>query len=262
MPLPVCAFCLLVVAVAGCAVDQISIEKRLASGTLPHDDVHLAESYVVSFPDVLELQVTDRPDLTGRCAIGLDGRIDLGNYPRPRVEGRTLADIGRLVAGQVGVLPAHVHLRVAEYRSQQLFLSGQVTGWQRTVPYQGQETILDVLQRVGGITPGAAPEDVYLVRSHIADGQKPEVFHVDLNAIVMKDDQRTNIRVLPYDQIYVGQSRQAKLLKCVPPWLKPVLLPLLGPRQSRPDARSLEFRPTPLEAARSEKAEPTFAGSP
>src|SRR5437870_3888610 len=108
-PLPVCAVCLLVVAAAGCATDRASVERRLASGTLSgNHDVHVAESYVVSFPDVLELHVMGRPDVSGQCAVGLDGRIDLGAYPRLRVEGRTLSDLGRLVAGQVGVSPVHV----------------------------------------------------------------------------------------------------------------------------------------------------------
>jgi len=134
-----------------------------------------------------------------------------------------------------------------------------VTGWQRTIPYQGQETVMDVLQRVGGITAGAAPEDVFVVRAHVADGQKPEVFHVDLNAIVIKHDQHTNIRVLPYDQIYVGQSRQSKVLRCVPPWLKPVFLAAWGPLQSRPDTPSLHLRRTSQQPA--QEAEGSRANS-
>ena len=45
--------------------------------------------------------------------------------------------------------------------------------------------MLDLLQRVGGIAPGAAPQDVYVVRSHLGEG-RPEVFHVDLDAIVLR----------------------------------------------------------------------------
>jgi len=244
---------------AGCATDRESIGKRLQAGKLPDSHVQLAETYLVSSPDVLEIRVRGWPDLFGPCAVGLDGQIDLGAYHKLRVEGRTISEIERLVARRVGIHADHVQVRILEYQSQPLFLLGQVTGWQRTIPYQGQETVMDVLQRVGGITAGAAPEDVFVVRAHVADGQKPEVFHVDLNAIVIKHDQHTNIRVLPYDQIYVGQSRQSKVLRCVPPWLKPVFLAVWGPLQSRPDTPSLHLRRTPQQ--RTEDAEAPHTNS-
>jgi protein involved in polysaccharide export with SLBB domain len=126
-------------------------------------------------------------------------------------------------------LPAdYVDVRLAEFRSQCLYLFGEVNGLQRSVPYRGQETVLDLLQRVGGITPGAAPEEVYVVRSRVLDGQRPEVFHVDLRAIVVNHDAKTNVRLEPFDQVYVGATRRARLEKCIPPWLRPLFHAVCG----------------------------------
>jgi protein involved in polysaccharide export with SLBB domain len=111
-------------------------------------------------------------------------------------------------------------VRVLEYRSAYVLLFGEVVGSQRSAPYRGPETVLDLLQRVGGITVGAEPKDVFVVRPHLGDSQRPEVFHVDLQAIVVKHDERTNLRILPFDQIYVGETRQAKVEKALPPWLR------------------------------------------
>jgi hypothetical protein len=86
------------------------------------------------------------------------------------------------------------------------------------------------LRRVGGIAPGAEPNDVYVVRAHVADSQRPEVFHVDLKAILLRHDDKTNVRLLPFDQIYVGESRQAQIDRWVPPWLRPVYEALWGIR--------------------------------
>ena len=80
--------------------------------------------------------------------------------------------------------------------------------------------MLDLLQRVGGITPGAEPKDVYVLRPHLGDNRRPEVFHVDLHAIVLKNDHRTNIRLLSFDQIYVGETRRAQIEKALPLWLR------------------------------------------
>jgi hypothetical protein len=56
----------------------------------------------------------------------------------------------------------------------------------------------------------------------VFDSQRPEVFHVDLASIVVKHDDRTNLRLQPGDQIYVGETRQARIEKCIPPWIRPL----------------------------------------
>ncbi|HYV37763.1 MAG TPA: hypothetical protein VE988_18910, partial [Gemmataceae bacterium] len=101
-----------------------------------------------------------------------------------------------------------------------IYVIGEVIGLQRAVPYHGQETVLDLLQRTGGITPGAEPEGVYVVRSHVGDAKRPEVFHVDLRAIVIDHDERTNLRLQPFDQVHVAATRRAGLQKIMPPWLR------------------------------------------
>jgi protein involved in polysaccharide export with SLBB domain len=188
----------------------------------------VAEHYAVGCPDVLEIAVAGRPDLTGRRAIGPDGQVDLGRAGSVRVEGRTPADAAACVAHQLGLATGRVRLRVAEYNSREIYLSGAGIGVPRAVPYRGQETVLDLLQRVGGITPSAAPGDVYVVRPHVAEGDRPEVFHIDLQAIVVQKNERTNLRIQPFDQVYVGESRQGKLEKCLPGWLRPVYQAVWG----------------------------------
>ena len=242
--IPLCALLLL----SGCAGNSGHLGKQLMAGKsiAPHDQGQ-GDSYQVGFPDVLEIQVNGHPEIGHLCVIGPDGRIDLSpevptsrtGPDRIRVEGKSLPEVAGVIAGHTGLPVQSVQVRVKEFRSQPLFLMGQVVGWQRTVPYQGPETVLEALQRVGGITPGAAPDHIFVVRAHVADGPRPEVFHVDLNGILRENDQKTNIRLLPFDQIYVGESKKAKLLKCIPTWLRPVFFPLLGIRPLGPDGNGL-----------------------
>jgi protein involved in polysaccharide export with SLBB domain len=119
-------------------------------------------------------------------------------------------------------------VRVAEHNSQSLYLFGEVDTAQRVVAYHGPETILDLLQRVGGTSPGALLDDVEVVRAHIADGKPPEVFHIDLAAILLRHDLQTNIPLEPFDRIYIAQSRGSRLVGCVPPLLQPVYRRLVG----------------------------------
>ena len=228
-----CALLALLVcaALAGCTTDRAGVKQNLRADPLANRrPTDAAANYVVAFPDVLEVRIPNRPELSGRFAVGLNGRLPMGDYGDLRVDGRTLPEIARLLAEETGQKPDEVEVRVAEFKSQQLFLFGQVVGWQRSVPYLGEETVLDLLRRVGGVAPGAEPNDVFVVRAHVADTQRPEVFHVDLKAILLRHDDKTNVRLLPFDQIYVGESRQARVDKWFPPWLRPVYESVWGIR--------------------------------
>jgi polysaccharide biosynthesis/export protein len=235
---------------SGCVSNSGHLGKELmADRSVAQRNQGLTETYLVGFPDVLDIQVSDHPEIGRVCVIGPDGRIDVSpaapgprSPDRIRVEGKSLAEVADIIAGHTGLPVQSIQVRVKEYRSQPLFLIGQVVGWQRTVSYQGPETVLEVLQRVGGITPGAAPDEIFVVRAHVADGPRPEVFHVDLNAILREKDQKTNIRLLPFDQVYVGESKKAKALKCIPPCLRPVFFPLLGIRPIGPEGNGLRPR--------------------
>jgi polysaccharide biosynthesis/export protein len=223
-----CAVCV------GCAAGRASVEKKLmADRQGERRGEGVSEHYLVTCPDVIEVQIALRPELSGQYPVGPDGRIDLGEYGKLRVEGRPLAEVARLLAAETGTVPDAVKVRVVEFRSQVVFLFGQVLGWQKAVPYRGQETVVDLLQRVGGITPGAAPDEVCVVRAHLDGNQRPELFKVDLKAIVLKQDDRTNLRLLPFDQVYVGETRQAVVERVVPPWFRPLYRTLTNTRLPR-----------------------------
>ena len=151
-----------------------------------------------------------------------------------RVEGQSTAEVGQGVARAAGLRESAVQVQVAEYRSQQVYLFGQVQGLQRAVPYRGQETVLDLLRRIGGIAPGAEPAEIYVVRSHLTEGQRPEVFPVDLRAIVLNHDDRTNLCLEPSDQIFIGETKKSRMKKCIPPFLLPLYESLCG--LSRPSS--------------------------
>jgi polysaccharide export outer membrane protein len=176
--------------------------------------------YVVHCPDALSFRIDGRPDWGGDRIVGADGRVWLAPGVSVRVDGLTVPQIAARASRQLDLLPECVEVNVAAFNSQQIYLFGEVSGLQQAVPYQGPETVLELLQRAGGVTTGAAPRDVQVVRSHVADGKPPEVFQVDLAAIVLQHEQGSNITLQPFDKIYIGQNRQCKLSRCLPPWLR------------------------------------------
>jgi protein involved in polysaccharide export with SLBB domain len=218
----------------GCSAGRGQVQRALLSDRNPASHARDLEAlYPVRCPDVLDVQVAGRPGWSGRRPVGPDGRVTLGDGCQVRVDGQPTPEIARAVARSAAVAPEAVTVRVADYRSQQLYLFGEVSGLQRVLPYRGPETVLDLLQRAGGVTPGASLGEVRVVRTHVADGKPPEVFEVDLPAILLRRDQQTNVVLQPSDQIHVGESRRSHRNGCLPPWLRPLHERLCGLRQGR-----------------------------
>ncbi|SRR5581483_3722778 len=224
---------LLLPVLSGCLGNRGQIEQALIAYRPPAAHLRqVASTYRARCPDLLQVDIAGSPQHSGPQRIGPDGCIDLGEAGRLQVDGETTPEIVRTVAESVGVAPEQVHVSVAEHNSQYLYLIGQVAGSQRAVPYQGPETVLDLLHRAGGLQQGASIRDVKVIRPHVAEGKTPEVFHIDLAAIVLRNDSETNILLQPFDQVHIGQSQRSSLHDCLPPWLRTAIrFPLSAFRQ-------------------------------
>src|SRR5262245_23001489 len=122
-------FVLCVGLLAGCASGPQQFDKALMAdkGTPPT----AAElPYTVACPDLLDVAVAARPDLSGLQEVSPDGCVAVGSAGRVRVEGQPAGDAGRLIAAVAGVPEDAVRVRVAGYHSQQVYLTGQVVGGQ------------------------------------------------------------------------------------------------------------------------------------
>src|SRR5947209_6126973 len=83
------ASAVIVAVVAGCAGNRPQLQKALLADTGAAARSHQAgATYLAACPDLLEVLVDKRPDLSGRRQVGLDGRIRLSAAVQPRVEGK------------------------------------------------------------------------------------------------------------------------------------------------------------------------------
>lgn len=205
---------------AGCAGSRGGLHQTLQADRNPAAHARdLDLHYEVRYPDVLAVEVRGRPDLSGPRPVSLDGLVSLGPERIP-ADGRSPAQVAREVAARFHLPPDAVRVGVEKFASQHLYLFGEVDARHHVVAFQGPETIVDLLQRVGGASPDAALSDVHVLRPHVADGKPPEVFHVDLHAILNKHDLGTNIRLEPSDRIHIGASRTKKASCFMPHWFR------------------------------------------
>lgn len=211
----------------GCGSHRLALERALL---LPDENAptrDLDGHYLVRCPDVLLIHAPQRPEASGEREIGPSGCITLFPGAEVEVAGLSVQDAGRAIARRLG---SEAQCRVAQFNSQQLLLIDPRGATQRAVPYRGPETVVEFFRRVGGLE-GADLDEVTVVRAHVAEGREPEVFPVDLEAILLKKDAQTDIRLAPFDRIYLAQTHRWRLHRCLPPWLRSLTERLQGPRR-------------------------------
>jgi hypothetical protein len=96
------------------------------------------------------------------------------------------------------------------------------------VPYQGPEPVIDFLKRIGGLPPGSKLSEVYVVRPNVAAAARPQLFRVNVAAVLADGDARTNLPLQADDQVYVGETSQSSLSRLLPDWLGVVYRRLSG----------------------------------
>jgi len=184
--------------------------------------------YQVGCPDVLEVTFREHPEWDAVAVVDVDGRLPLEQPGNPRVDGRTLQQIREDLAALAGCSPGSVSVSLAAPRSGRVVVYGPVRGRARAVPYQGPEPVLDFLKRVGGLPPGSKLNQVYVVRPNVAAATRPQVFRVNVPAVLVDGDTRTNVPLLPDDQVYVGETKQSSLSRIMPDWLGTVYRRVTG----------------------------------
>jgi protein involved in polysaccharide export with SLBB domain len=255
---------LVLLALAGCAhgrwpdrpapTDPVALAhpdpSRVVVVARPPSDA-TTPAYRIACPDVLEVRFAATPQWDCLASVGVDGRLPVGPTALVAVHGGTVADARIAVAAAFGVEPAGVTVTVADPRAGAVDLYGPESNRHRAVAYRGPESVLEFLHRTGALKRGCFdPRDVNVLRPNVAAGFPAEVFRVDLDAIVLDGDGRTNIAIAAGDQVYVGESRRSSFARLLPTRLKPAYQRLMGIVPDGWPWVRLDRRPTPVFADR------------
>lgn len=219
---------LALLALAGCAHGRCPYRSLSAFAPAAPTDTPLPV-YHIACPDVLEVRLADKPNWDCLASVGVDGRVKVGPEAAVAVEGLTAEQARVAVAAVLGVDVAGVAVTVADPRAGSVDLFGPEANRHRAVAYRGPESVVEFLRRTGAMKPGCFdPRDVTVLRPNVAAGRPAEVFHVDLEAVVLRGDARTDLAVMAGDQVYVGESRRSSFARLLPARLKPVYQRLTG----------------------------------
>jgi protein involved in polysaccharide export with SLBB domain len=181
---------------------------------LPSADA--VEDYRLACPDVIAVTCLAFPNIAGQYPIEPDGTVAVPGLGAVVVGGCTAGEAADRLAAAAGLPAGRIRVTIHEHNSRVVFLSGPGAGSERIVPYRGPETVVEFLQRCGGLEAQAEVSEIHVVRPNVATGRRPDVFTVDLAAILVRGDAASNVTLEPYDQVYVAATRRSAWARYLP----------------------------------------------
>ena len=176
-----------------------------------------SKDYVIGAQDVLIITVWEHPDLTGKFSVEGDGTVGFPLIGRTKVAGLTVRQAEQTLHKLLTdgyVKQPQVSIAVEQYRSQQIFVMGEVktpAGY----PFTGELTLLEALARAGGVTERAGSEIMLVRPPSGAQSSGPalpsgapesaDVTRIDLTELQRKGSVAL-MRLRPGDTIFVPEA--------------------------------------------------------
>src|SRR5262245_18978371 len=186
------------VAVAGMTIGEAkaAIEKHVVTAAgmkEPRADVSVAEAQGLQ-------------QIRGRHLVRPDGSVSLGTYGSVQVTGLTLSEAKKTIETHLSkyLQAPEVSVDVAAYNSKVFYViyDGGGAGQQGyRLPVTGNDTILDAVSQLNGLSPVSDKNRIWLARASL--GCQDQVLPVDWCGITAMGRSDTNCQLMPGDRIYV-----------------------------------------------------------
>jgi protein involved in polysaccharide export with SLBB domain len=146
--------------------------------------------------------------IRGEHLVRPDGTIGLGVYGQVYVAGMTLDAAKAAVEAQLAkfLYKPEVSLDVAAYNSKLYYIISDGAGSGETVtplPCTGNETVLDAVSKVGGLSPVSSKKRIWVSRPTPADCGFDQILPVDWVNLTQRGETVSNYQILPGDRVYV-----------------------------------------------------------
>lgn len=185
---------------SSCATKELRIEQHQVGAEAPDPAKPPEEFYTIGPGDALDVVIWREPGLSGQVTVRPDGFITLPLINEVQVVGMTSAQLREVLEKKYRefITDAYVTVRIMSIASNEIFLIGEVTN-PGAYPLTGNDTVLQLLTRAGGLTPFADRDDIHIVRR---EKEKVTEYVIDYDAI-LEGDLKQDILLRPGDRIVV-----------------------------------------------------------
>jgi polysaccharide export outer membrane protein len=146
--------------------------------------------------------------IQGEHLVRPDGTVGLGIYGGVRVSGLTLVQAKAAIEEYLSrfLQRPEISLDVLAYNSKIFYVifDGGGNGQQIVrLPITGNETVLDAISQVNGLTPVSSTHHIWVARPGVPGCPDDQILPVDWKAVTCRGRTETNYQLLPGDRVYV-----------------------------------------------------------
>ncbi|MBN2473191.1 MAG: polysaccharide biosynthesis/export family protein [Pirellulales bacterium] len=153
--------------------------------------------------------------IAGEYLVGPDGTVNLRQYGLVSVAGKTVAEAKAAIEKHLAQYfdSPEVSLTVLAYNSKVFYIITEGAGLGDNfvrVPITGNETVLDALSNVGGLSQ-LSSTNVYIARPAPGGFGCEQILPVDYIAITRGGSPATNYQMMPDDRLFIAQNETIAL---------------------------------------------------
>ncbi|HVJ81491.1 MAG TPA: polysaccharide biosynthesis/export family protein, partial [Planctomycetia bacterium] len=172
-------------------------------------------------------QSAGQQQIRGSHLVRQDGTIGLGTYGSVHVVGLTLNEAKATIENHLSqrLLKPVVSVDVAGYNSKVVYVVTDGGGSGETVvrlPVTGNETVLDAVSQIGGLSGVSSKQRIWVARPSPAGACQEQVLPVDWCGIVRGGRTDTNYQLMSGDRVYI----MAEPLVTTDTWLARIIAPM------------------------------------
>ncbi len=161
------------------------------------------------------IQTAGAQQITGQHLVAPDGRVNLGTYGSVYVAGMTLEDATEAIKKQLTkkLDDPEVFVDILAYNSKVYYIVTQGGGLGDNVvraPITGNETVLDAVSVVGGISQQSSTK-LWIARPAPNGVGCEQILPVSWEDITKGASTATNYQLLPGDRLFIAESKLARV---------------------------------------------------
>ncbi len=184
--------------------------------------------YRIQVGDVLDLRLLLNPELNEEVTVRPDGHISTTIAGDVLAAGRTIPELDAALRGDYAhdLQNPRISVVVKSFAPTRVYVAGEVNSPGEFITVGPTLTLSQAIARAGGLKLSSSDPNIFIIRRGTND--QPEFLSVRYGAVEHAEDPTADVRLAPYDVVYVPKMGIAEVYKFYNQYLQQFVNPSFG----------------------------------